>query len=209
MTMNILLKSLYLDKKAFITSEELRIYARRLKANYPNSIRYLMSRGYIIRIFRGIFYVKDFNELKLGSERYSYTELVAKGMDLKNVKAWYFGLHSALKFNNMTHEDFGIDEIMSSSVFRSNAIKIAGHSFKFYKISPRLLNFGIVNNDDIKYSDKEKTILDFMYIWRYNGVPDDKILAGISEWSKGIDRKKLKRYATNYTKSIAKMTDDV
>jgi len=209
MTMNVLLKNLYLDKKVFITSEELHIYTRRLKANYPNSIRYLMSRGYIVRIFRGIFYVRDLNELKLGSERYSYTELVAKGMDLKNVKAWYFGLHSALKFNNMTHENFGIDEIMSSSLFRSNAVKIAGHSFKFYKISSKLLNFGIVNSNNIRYSDKEKTILDFMYIWRYNGVPDDKILADISEWSKGIDRKKLKTYAVNYTKSIAKMMDRV
>ncbi len=97
-------------------------------------------------------------------------ELVARGITLKGVKDWYFGLHSALKINNMTHEEFGIDEVISSEIFRAKPIKIVGHKFRFNKVSKKLLGFGVIENGALRYSDREKTILDFIYFWRYNGI---------------------------------------
>lgn len=63
--------------------------------NYKIAIRHLVSRGYLIRIFKGIFYIKYLDEVKLDKSKYSNLELVAKGLELKGVKKWYFGLYTA------------------------------------------------------------------------------------------------------------------
>ena len=177
------------------------------KAYYDNIVKYFEERGYFVRIFRGIFYVRDYEEIKLGRARYNHRELVAKGMELKDVKNWYFGLHTALKINNMTHEHFTIEDVLNDSIFRPKPMTIAGYRFKFTKISPSLLNFGIIEKKSIKYSDPEKTILDFAYIWRYNGMPTAKIAADVSDWAKDISKKKLGRYAVKYPKSIARIVE--
>ncbi|MDE1811028.1 MAG: hypothetical protein KGH66_03235, partial [Candidatus Micrarchaeota archaeon] len=167
----------------------------------------LLGRKYLVRIFNGIFHLRGIDEMKLGAEHYSYMELVAKGLELKGVKEWYLGLHSALKLNNMTHESFGIDEIMSASVFRAKPVRIDGHGFRFHKVSKRLLGFGIVKEGGIMYSDREKTILDFMYLWRYRGMDEETILAGVSEWAKGTNKDVMRRYAKRYPKAVAEMVE--
>ncbi|MEM0287956.1 MAG: hypothetical protein QXG05_07305 [Nitrososphaerota archaeon] len=202
MKMNVLLTKLHLEKKEFITSEELKVYCRKLKLNYDTVIRYFAYRGYLVRIFRGVLYIKSLDELKLNRSKYSHYELVAKGLEMKKVKNWYFGLHTALKLNNMTHEHFTIEEVVNDSIFRARPMKIAGYNFKFVKLSSSLLNFGIIENKGIRYSDPEKTILDFIYIWRYNGIPEDKIVIDISEWAKGTSKSKLRKYANNYPATV-------
>jgi predicted transcriptional regulator of viral defense system len=209
MTINILLKKLYLEKKEFVAAKELHLYSKALKVNYDSTINYLIRKGYIVRIFRGIFYLKSLDEVKLGSERYSYIELVARGLELKGIKEWYFGLHSALKLNGMTHEYFGVDEIMSPDLFRAKSIEIAGHNFKFHKISKKLFGFGTVKDGVISYSDREKTVLDFIYIWRYNGIPKERIISDMSDWAKGINREKIGKYAKRYPKAVADMLEEV
>ena len=156
--------------KEFVTSKELELYCKSMKLDYTTVIRYFIAQGCMTRIFRGIFYVKTLDEIKLGRSKYSHLELVAKGLELKNVKNWYFGLHTALKLNNMTHEYFAVEDVINDSLFRANPMNIAGYKFKFTKLSPSLFDFGIKNKDEIvRYSDPEKTVLDFIYIWRYNG----------------------------------------
>src|SRR4030043_563174 len=122
---NLLLKKLAIDGKEFITSEELKRYCKSMGLNYEITIRHLVSRGYLIRIFKGIFYVKSLDEVKLGKSKYSHLELVAKGLELKGVKNWYFGLYTALKLNNMTHEHFAIDYVINDKLFRAKPIGIA------------------------------------------------------------------------------------
>ena len=78
---------------------------------------------YIIRIFRGIFYVKSLEEIKYKKVKYNHLELVAKGLELKGVKHWYFGLHTALKLNNATHEYFTIDYVITDSFYRNKPIE--------------------------------------------------------------------------------------
>jgi hypothetical protein len=179
-----------------------------MKLDYTTVIRYFIAQGYLTRIFRGIFYVNSLDEIKLGRSKYSYLELVAKGLELKNVRNWYFGLHTALKLNNMTHEYFAVEDVINDSLFRANPMNIAGYEFKFTKLSPSLFDFGIKNKDEmVRYSDPEKTVLDFIYIWRYNGVPDDKIVLDISEWAKQGSKEKLMSYAKKYPKTVTEIVE--
>ena len=205
---NLVLKKLRIDKKEFITSEELKRYCKSMGLNYEKIIRYFVYRGYFIRIFKGIFYVKSLDEVKLGKSKYSHLELVAKGLELKDVRKWYFGLYTALKFNNITHETFVVDYVVNDKLFRSKPINIAGYKYRFIKLAPRLLQFGIIE-DSLRYSDPEKTILDFIYIWRYNGVPKEKIILDVSEWAKDVSSDKIRKYAVNYPKTVREIADRV
>jgi hypothetical protein len=131
---------------------------------------------------------------------------VAKGLELKDVKKWYFGLYTALKFNNITHETFVVDYVVNDKLFRSKPINIAGYQYRFIKLAPRLLQFGIIE-DSLRYSDPEKTILDFIYTWRYNGVPKEKIILDVSEWAKDVSSDKIRKYAVNYPKTVREIAD--
>jgi predicted transcriptional regulator of viral defense system len=196
-----LLKKLSLDKKEFITSEELKRYCKSMGLNYEITIRHLVSRGYLIRIFKGIFYVKSSDEVRFGMSKYSNLELVAEGLELKDVKNWYFGFYTALKFNNMTHESFSVDYVVNDKLLRTKPISIAGYKYRFVKLAPKLLTFGIIE-DTLRYSDPEKTILDFIYTWRYNGVPKEKIALDVLEWARDISEEKTRKYAVNYPKTV-------
>jgi len=61
----------------------------------------------------------------------------------------------------------------------------------------------------INFSDPEKTILDLIYVWRYNGVPDEKIVADVSEWAKNVSKEKTKRYAKKYPNTVAEIAERV
>ena len=195
-----------MDRKEFVTAEELKRHCKMMKLNYEMVVRYFGMRAYLVRIFRGVFYVKSLEELKLGRNKYNHLELVAKGLELKNVKRWYFGLHTALKLNNMTHETFAVEDVVNDKLFRANPIAIAGYKFKFSRLSPSLLGFGIRKaGNGVRYSDPEKTLLDFIYLWRYNGIPEEKIVADVSGWEKGASKEKLMAYAKKYPKTVAEI----
>jgi len=201
MKTSLLLKKLRMNKAEFVTSEDLKQYCKQLKLDYDYAIDHFVTRGHLTRIFRGIFYVKTLDEIKLGKNKYSHIDLVAKGLDLKGIKNWYFGLYTALKLNNITHEYFAIDYVVNDQILRVNPMTIAGYKFKFVKLKPALFSFGIIGNE-LKYSDPEKTILDFIYVWRYNGVPKEKISADVGDWSKNLSKPKITKYAKNYPKTV-------
>lgn len=204
--MSLLRRKLWMDRKEFVTAEELKRYCKTMKLNYEMVVRYFGMRAYLVRIFRGVFYVKSLEELKLGRNKYNHLELVAKGLELKHVKNWYFGLHTALKLNNMTHETFAVEDVVNDKLFRANPIAIAGYKFKFSRLSPSLLGFGIRKaGNGVRYSDPEKTLLDFIYLWRYNGIPEEKIVADVSGWEKGASKEKLMAYAKKYPKTVAEI----
>jgi len=206
MTMSHLLRKLWMDKKEFVTAEELKTYCRSMRMDYATVVSYFVKRKYFVRVLRGIFYVKSLEEAKLGRSRYNHLELVAKGLELKKVSSWYFGLHTALKLNNMTHETFAIEDVINDKLFRANPFTIAGYKFKFSKLSSALLDFGIKKGKNgVMYSDREKTVLDFIYVWRYNGIPEEKIAADVSGWARGASKEKLKVYAKKYPKTVAEI----
>ncbi|KAF6245472.1 hypothetical protein [Nitrosopumilus sp. b2] len=202
MESTILLKKFKMENKDFITAEELEKHCTKHGFEYENLVRYYERRGYFVRIFKGIFHIRTPEEIKEGYLRYTHLELVAKGLELKKIKNWYFGLHTALKLNNMTHEHFTIDEVINNKISREKPMKIMEHNFKFIKTAKPLFNFGILNRRRVRYSDPEKTILDFIYLWKSNGVSSDKITYDVSEWSKEISHSKLEKYSIHYPKSV-------
>ena len=44
-------------------------------------------------------------------------------------------------------------------------------------------------------------MLDFIYVWRYNGMPEDKIVADIREWARHASRNRLRSYSSKYPSS--------
>ncbi len=94
-----ILKKIHLDGREFISSTEIKSYCNSLNLDYENIIRYLIRRKYFIRIFKGIFYARDWEEIKNKSIKYSHFELVSKGLELKGVRNWYFGLYNLKKIS--------------------------------------------------------------------------------------------------------------
>ncbi len=209
MRVSILVEKLWMENKEFVTIKELKEYCKVLKLKHESVIRYLLKRKHLVRIFKGIYYIKSLEEFELGKSKYNHLELVAKGLELKGVKNWYFGLHTALKHNNMTHEYFTIDEVISDSIFRANPVNIIGYKFKFVKISPSLLNFGIMEskNKRLRYSDPEKTILDFIYLSLQEGTPSNRTAMDVADWAKDISKNKLNKYVMRYPKTVAKTVE--
>jgi len=201
MGMNLILKKMHVDNMEFVTADYIKKHCKRLDHDYDNTVRNLLAKGYLLRIFKGIFYVKTFDEIKMGTLKYSHRELVAKGLELKGVENWYFGLYSALMINNMTHEFFSIDYVLNDTIFRNKPMNINGYKFKFIKVKPELFGFGIEDNQ-IRYSDNEKTILDLIYIWKYNGKDDERIVLDLSEYAEDLSKKKIMKYSGHYPKSV-------
>jgi len=207
MKMSILVEKLWMENKEFVTVKELKEYCKMLKLKHESVIRYLLKRKHLVRIFKGIYYIKSLEEFELGKTKYNHLELVAKGLELKGVKNWYFGLHTALKHNNMTHEYFTIDEVISDSIFRANPVNIVGYKFKFIKLTPPLIKFGIKSKGLLRYSDPEKTILDFVYLSLQEGMPSNRISMDVGDWAKDISENKLNKYVIKYPKTVAKTVE--
>ena len=77
--MNRVLKKLRQDNKEFVTYEELKNYCKELYFNYKTISKYLVSRGYLVKILDNIYYVKTVDEISQKKLRYSILELVGKG----------------------------------------------------------------------------------------------------------------------------------
>lgn len=198
MTLKIIVKKLELSDKKFITREELREECKKLSMDYYVTIRYLTYYKYLVRILRGIFYIKSIEERKLNKTDINHLEAIKEALRIKGIKNWYFGLSTALKLNNLTHEYFAIDYIINDKLFRANPFSILGHKVKFIKIKPKLTKFGIINKNK-RYSDKEKTMLDFIYLKEHGNVrliPEDIF--------EKCSRTKLIRYSKNYDKRTIK-----
>ncbi|MEM5813165.1 MAG: hypothetical protein QXU71_02295 [Candidatus Aenigmatarchaeota archaeon] len=203
-----IMKKLWISGKKFVKSDEIKAISKEFKINYESILRYLLARRYLIRIFKGIFYVKSPEEIKLEIMYENPFNLVAKGLFIKGIKRWYFGLYTALVMNNITHEYFTVNYVINDSIFRANEIKIAGYSFKFIKVKPSLI-FGIKEKENLRYSDLEKTILDFVYLWRYRSVPKERILVNISDLVEKASKSKLLEYSKRYPLTIRRIIDEL
>lgn len=208
MTLRLLVKKLELLNKKFITREELRKYCKELKIDYYTAIRYLTLNEYVIRILRGIFYVKSFEERGLKKIDISYGDAIKEALNIKGIKHWYFGLESAIKLNNLTHEYFTIETIMTDSIFRPKPIEILGVKVKFIKLIKKLFTFGI-KRDDIRFSDVEKTILDMIYLGKYNNYSDEEIKRKILPLLEISKKNTLKTYAAHYPKTVQNLLNTV
>jgi hypothetical protein len=201
MSMRRVLSQLQEDEREFCTSEEIKKYSRQLYYNYNNVIRYLLTQGYIVKIFEGIYYVKTPEEIESKKLKYSLLELVGRGLKLKGIKNWYYGLYTAFKLNGINiNQDKEIFYIMSNRLFKGKPIMISNRKFKFIKLKYSLFNFGIEDRK-VRYSDPEKTVMDLIYLWKYNGIHSQKIIVDIAKFMQYVDPEKIKQYAQYYPDS--------
>ena len=154
-------------KGKILTRKDFDSLATKYKFDKDTLRRVMLNKGHLITIFRGVYYLKDYEEKKLNSLKYSPYELLALGLEKKNVN-WYFGLNTALKFLGLTHEVFPVNIVINDKFNRTKPMKIAGSSFFFMKLKPSLFfdmkKENTSNNISIYYSNIEKTILDMIYL---------------------------------------------
>jgi len=111
-----------------------------------------------------------------------------------------------LTLNNLTHEYFAIDTVINDTLFRAKEVEIAGHKFKFIKIKTPLI-FGTQKENNLVFSNIEKTILDFIYIKKYRSIPENKIILDVSEFMEKSNRDTLLSYAEKYPKSVREVVE--
>ncbi len=208
MKTKLLLRKLELRKDKFLVVEALKEDCKKLRIKYLPTIKYLLRRKYLVRILRGIFYVNSIEERKLNKTNITYYDALKNALDLKGVKNWYFGLNTALKFNNLTHEYFNTDYLLSDSLFRPKPIKIMGHFVKFIKLKKELFEFGIIKNN-VNYSDPEKTILDSIYLNKYHGLSDAAIKSKVVEIIENCSKNKIRNYLKHYPLTVKKFVSNI
>jgi len=202
MTLRLLIKKLYLDNLKFIDGKTLREYCKKTGMDYNVVIRYLTSRKYLMRILKGTFYMPSLEERKFNRTSISHLEAIAEALKMKNIRNWYFGLETARKFNSLTHEYYVIEYVVNDTIFRAKPITILGHKIKFIKLKKPLFSFGIKKHEGLRVSDNEKTVLDIIYLARYEGLTDKEIKNKVLDMIKHCSREKLLKYAKEYNVSV-------
>src|SRR3989344_5461373 len=163
--------------------------------------RVMLNKSYLITIFRGVYYLKSYEEKKFNSLKYSPYELLALGLEKKGIK-WYFGLNTALKFLNLTHEVFPLNMVINDTFNRTKPMKIVGSSFFFIKLKPSLF-FDIKetktnNKISLYHSGLEKTLLDMIYL---------KKNVDLSEYK--FNKSLFIKESSNYNRIVKKRIKDI
>lgn len=195
---NIILREL---KEKIITRKDLDRLAVKYGFNKTALRKLLLNKKYLITIFRGIYYLRNYEEKKFNTLKYSSYELLSKGLEIKGIK-WYFGLNTAIKFLNLTHEVSPVNIVINDKFNRINPMKIAGASFFFIKIKPSLF-FGInkiktKNNILLNYSNLEKTLLDLVYLKKNIYLKEYK-------FDKHVFQEYLSKYDTTTKREVKEM----
>jgi len=183
-----------------ITRKEFEKVCKRFGKRAEKVVNFMISYGYLIRILRGLYYVKTIEEFSTRKSA-NTLKVISLGMNKLGVE-WYFGLNTALRLSGVTHEFSPVIHVLSDAVYRPKIVKVNGEDVKFIKLKRELFGFGVVEKDGIKYSDLEKTLLDIVYLARYRSMPEERIVATLKEYGKGVRKKKLAEYLRFYPKSV-------
>lgn len=151
-----------------VTSDEVHRAAERLGKDPENTVRHLRREGYLSPLFKGYYYVRSPEEVQLGDPRYNPLELFALAANAKGIGTWYFGLHTALSLNGMTHEDRREETVISDGLYRIDGVKVGTKRFVIRKWKSELTGFGLTERGLVRYSDPAKTVLDFAYLDHWN-----------------------------------------
>jgi len=188
-----------------ITREELREVCRRFGQDPKYIVNYYISQGYLIRILRGVYYVKTFEEYKFGRTPDPLI-LIAKAMNKLKLK-WYFGLYTALRLNGATHEYYSRIFLITPVITRPKPVTILGEKAQFVKLKESLMGFGVIKHGEIQYSDLEKTLLDFIYLKRYNKRLNAD--AVVREYITKARKEKLIEYSKAYPNSVQREVEAI
>ncbi|RLI80890.1 hypothetical protein DRP04_07320 [Archaeoglobales archaeon] len=189
-----------------VTRKEMEKACERFGEDARRVINFMISYGYLIRILRGLYYVRTLEEF---STQKSITTLKLISMGMKKLGvSWYFGLNTALRLNGATHEFFPVIHVLSDTIYRPKIVKINGEDVRFIKLKKELFGFGVVEKNGMKYSDLEKTLLDMVYLSRYRSVPEERIVSVLREYKKEVKKKKFADYLRFYPKSVRRVVEN-
>ena len=191
-----------------MTREEIRGYCKTLEIPYSSAIAYLLANRYLVRILRGIFCVIGLEDRKRKVLPIDFNEAISRALEIKKIGKWYFGLESAVKLNNISHEYFGIDYILTDRLKRPRPINILGRKVRFIAIKPALFEFGIIHGA-VPYSDVEKTVLDIVYLGKYSSNSPAEIKYKIEGYLSLCSKSKILRYSKHYPASVSNLLKEM
>ncbi|WP_456444108.1 type IV toxin-antitoxin system AbiEi family antitoxin domain-containing protein [Thermococcus sp.] len=183
-----------------ITREELERLASSFNEDLDYLVNYLIQYGYVVRILRGLYYVKTPVEFSTGGSPSIY-RLLALGMN-KLTRNWYFGLFTALILNGLTHEGYTTVFVINDRIARPRPIHVNGTPVRIIKSRRDIFDFGIVIRESLRFSDLEKTLLDFLYFANYGTIPKNLALRIWREYQDRTNKDKLQKYLERYPRSI-------
>ncbi|MFH1247160.1 MAG: hypothetical protein V1644_02150 [Candidatus Micrarchaeota archaeon] len=132
----------------------------------PSNVRAtLVRKGALVPLlFKGIFYVRSPEELLLKSLPSDPLLLASLACNKHLGKNWYFGLHTALKFNDLA----GVQAPVKSFIITNRQLapgkrKVGAMEFVFSQIKHRSFDAGLVEKNGFRYSSPVRTSLDFLY----------------------------------------------
>jgi len=189
-----------------VTRKELEKACKRFGEDVSKVINFMISYGYLIRILRGLYYVRTLEEFST-RKSIDTMKLISLGMNKLSVE-WYFGLNTALRLNGATHEFSPVIHVISDAIYRPKIVKINGEDVRFVKLKKKLFGFGVVEKNGMRYSDLEKTLLDMVYLSRFRSVPEERIVSALKEYKKGVKKKKLAEYLRFYPKSVRRVVEN-
>ncbi len=204
-----IIKKLRLRTEKVILKEEIfrvikeyqRIYQK--KVNFNSVWTYLRKSSYIKRILGDYYYIYSLNERSNDYCQYSEEELIFFVLGRMKIK-WYLGLERALQEHKISWQV--LNNIPIINTYFSGIKKFGSSRFKFIRTREKRCKFGLIErktNNQVTYfySDLEKTYLDFLYFYSYQGKDIETI-------QKQLDFKiktdVVKIYAQHYSKKIQK-----
>jgi len=193
-------KKFVINGRRIVSSEDIRKLARELGKDEWRSLTYLQVHGYIVRILRGIFYVRSPDERERGTCDASVYEMVALALDMKGVNNWYYGLETALRFNLMTHEYYNIDFVVTDSYRTTKTIRILDANFRFLRRNNDFFGFGMTKGKNYLYSDPEKTVLDISHAKYLRSKEPAYYLSPVIEYQDGLDMERFREYLRRYSR---------
>lgn len=183
-----------------VTKDDLEKVCRRFGVAVDSTVNFMLSYGYLVRIIRGLYYVKTIEEFELKKSR-GVNDVLSLGLNKLGVE-WYFGLYTALRLNGLTHEFFDTVFVLNNRIYRPVEITVGGEKVKFIKLVGRLLGFGVVYRNGLRFSDVEKTLLDLVYISRYRSISEERTVSMLEEYGKVVDADKIRAYLKFYPKTV-------
>lgn len=205
-----IIDKLRLSREKIVSKEEIfkiireyeKIYKR--KVNLISLWTYLRKSRYIKRILGDYYYVYSLEERYSNYCQYSEEELVFLVLDRMRIK-WHLGMERAVIENKASWQALNIIPIINNHF--SGIKKLGNSKFKFIKTKEKRFGFGLIEkrtNNSVKYfySDLEKTYLDFLYFYSYEGKSLESIRKNIDF---KVNKCRLRKYAKNYPKKIGEI----
>jgi hypothetical protein len=195
------------EGRKVLTSGELAEMARRIGARPTHALRHLRREGYLVPLFRGFYYVRTPEEVRLRTERYDPLELFALAARAKGMGEWYFGLTTALRLNGLTHEDRREETVVSRAFYRIHGVPIGSRRFVIHKWDKELFGFGLERRRTYFVSDPEKTVLDLAYLDFWRARKRHPATRTWTEHLASVNSRKVRRYLVHYPVDIRRTVE--